>query len=308
LRQRFRSRAARLQQQLLCKHSGVHETMQQVHALLSAHLSDGAVASHSSVLLNSPEYVSSSSSSSSGSSCSGTSALQEAAAAAAAPDPLQSVQQESQQLPGTCRSLKDVTVAAAAAAAPAAEPSKGTQADTVTATAAVAVASAGTPAAAIMAAGDAAAKATETDAVEHAPGASFAFQKAVAGVEQSVEAAWTKSAANGRWQLKLQHSSRQRSSTQLMPHSAAASGTQQLPNLQDAFDAAASTAIGSMVLARAASRAAAGVTKSSSSKGSSSTLQAGLGAANSARLEAARGKLLELLCSAVHTEVRPLTA
>jgi hypothetical protein len=279
--------------------------MQRVHALLSAHLSDGAMASHSTVPLSNPGYVSSSSSSCS--SCSGTSSCQEAAAYAA--DSLQTAQQESQQLPSTCRSQKDETVGAAAVAATAAESSKGMQADTVTATTAVTSASADAPPGATVP-GDAAAKATEPDAVTVVPGAPLVALRESASAEHSAEAVWKKSAANGRWQLKLQHSSRQRSgATQLTPHSAAAAGKQQLPNLQDALDAAASTAIGSMVRARGAGRGPVSVTSSSSSsKGSSSTLQAGLGAANTAGLEAARCKLLELLCSAVHTEVRPLPA
>jgi hypothetical protein len=118
--------------------------------------------------------------------------------------------------------------------------------------------------------------------------------------QPAVEAVWTKSAASGRWQLKLQHSSRQRSSgLQLVPRPTPAT-QHQLPDLQHALDAAAACTT-------AGSHHQAGPTSgrdNSNSNSSAGTLLAQMKAAKDAEMEAARGKLLELMCRAVHSEVR----
>jgi hypothetical protein len=87
----------------------------------------------------------------------------------------------------------------------------------------------------------------------------------------------------------------------------AAAGCSQLPDLQAALDAAASVVAGSRVLAGAVGRGEVALEAmsnvNSSSKDSSSNLMAGIGGVRDAESAAARGKLLELLCRAVHTEV-----
>jgi hypothetical protein len=312
LRQRFHSRAARLQEQLLCRHPDVQETMQQVHLLLSAHLSDGATANHSSLLLTGSECfcVNSSGSSSSEASCSGCGAMQQVSAAGS----LQTVQEELQRQPSSCKSLSCIASGAngsatGAGAAAAAELSMALSANASSTPAAATVSDMNVTLPPTMPGDAAAAAAAEvtgdaaSSAVAAAP-ASLQAQQAAVTAAPAVEAVWTKSAASGRWQLK--HSSRQRSgSLQLMPRAAQAVRQQQqlqLPALHVALDAAAAcTATASLTHLGTTGN---GGCSSSSSSSNASTLLAGIKAAKEAELVSARGRLLGLLCSAVTSEVR----